>query len=45
MAMVGFLMIGANALDYFLGWEPDFTPLWMIGLVLVVIGMHVSREA
>ena len=43
MSVVGFLMILANALDYLLGWQGDFTPLWMMGLVVVVIGMHISR--
>ncbi len=45
MSAVGFLMILANALDYILGWQAEFTPLWMMGLVVVVIGMHISREA
>ncbi len=39
MAGVGFLMILINALGYLLGWQTDFTPLWIIGLVFVVIGM------
>jgi hypothetical protein len=43
MSAIGFLMIVTNALDYLLGWEADFTPLWLIGLVMVVIGMHMSR--
>ncbi len=44
MAGVGFLMILVNALDYLLGWEGEFMPLMIIGLVLVVTGMNLSRK-
>jgi len=44
MAGVGFLMILVNALDYLLGWDGEFMPLMIIGLVLVVSGMNLSRR-
>jgi len=44
MAGVGLLMILANALDYLLGWDTDLMPLMIIGLVMVVTGMNLSRK-
>jgi hypothetical protein len=43
MTGVGFMMILVNALDYLLGWNNDYTPLWIIGLVLVVTGINLSK--
>ncbi|MBR9700055.1 hypothetical protein GOV09_06365 [Candidatus Woesearchaeota archaeon] len=42
MAGAGFFMIIVNALDYLLGWDIEFTPLLIIGLVLVVVGMNMD---
>jgi len=44
IAGIGFLMILANALEYLLGWDTEFTPLMTIGLVLVVSGMSLSAR-
>lgn len=44
MAGIGLLMILANALNYVLGWDGEFMPLMIIGLVLVVTGMNLSRK-
>ena len=44
MAGVGFLMILINALDYLLGWDQELMPLMIIGLVLVITGMNLSRK-
>lgn len=45
MAGVGFLMIIFNALDYILGWEGNSTPLFIIGLVLVAVGLRWVRTS
>ena len=45
MAGIGLLMILANALNYVLGWDGNLMPLMIIGLVLVVTGMNLSRKA
>jgi len=44
MASIGILMILANALNYVLDWDRQMTPLMIIGLVLVVTGMNLSRR-
>jgi hypothetical protein len=44
MAGVGFLMILVNTLDYLLGWDGEFVPLMIIGLVFVVSGMNLARN-
>ncbi len=44
MAGIGLLMILANALNYVLGWDGEFTPLMIIGLVLVITGMNLSKK-
>jgi len=44
MASIGLLMILANALNYVLGWGGELVPLMIIGLVLVVTGMNLSRK-
>ena len=40
MVGAGFLMILVNALDYILNWNYEFTPLFIIGLVFVAVGMN-----
>jgi len=45
MAGVGFLMIIFNALDYILGWEGNSTPLFIIGLVFVAVGLRDYRTS
>ena len=44
MAVVGLLMILVNALDYLLDWNGEYVALLIIGLVLVVTGMNLSRK-
>jgi hypothetical protein len=44
MVGVGFLMILVTALAYVLGWSGEFTPLLIIGLVLSVTGLNVTRS-
>jgi hypothetical protein len=44
VSAVGFLMILANALDYLLGWNANLIPLLIIGLVLVAVGLLLSRD-
>jgi len=44
MASIGLLMILANAFNYVLGWDGEFMSLMIIGLVLVVTGMNLSRK-
>ena len=44
MAGIGLLMILANALNYVLGWDGEFMPLMIIGLVLVVTGMNLVKK-
>jgi hypothetical protein len=44
MASIGLLMILANALNYVLGWDGEFTTLMIIGLVLVVTGMNLVKK-
>ncbi|MFC1685461.1 hypothetical protein ACFLZZ_00380 [Nanoarchaeota archaeon] len=43
MAGIGFVMILANALNYLLNWGKEMTPLFIIGLVFVVIGMNMTK--
>jgi len=40
----GFFMIIVNALSYLLGWQTNFTPIGIIGLVFVAIGTRWVRE-
>ena len=44
IASLGFLMILGNALNYLLEWGHQMVPLMIIGLVLVVTGMNLSRK-
>jgi len=39
----GFIMIVANALDYLLGWNTELSPIGIIGLVFVAIGLKWIR--
>jgi len=43
MAGVGFVMILINALSYILKWKTNSTPLLIIGLVCVVVGMNMVK--
>jgi len=43
MVVVGFLMILANALNYLLSWDGNYTPLGIIGLVFVAVGLRMVR--
>ncbi|NYT00974.1 MAG: hypothetical protein GKB99_04555 [Methanocellales archaeon] len=45
MAGAGFIMILANSLDYLLGGDGEFTPVGIIGLVFVAIGLRIFRDA
>jgi hypothetical protein len=44
MAGVGFLMILLTALDYVFGWNQTFTPVFIIGLIFVVVGMNYFKK-
>ena len=44
MTIVGFIMIVINALHYLLNWNANFTPLGIIGLVFVAIGIKQVKE-
>jgi hypothetical protein len=44
MAGIGLLMLLANAFNYVLGWDGEFVPLMIIGLVLVVTGMNLVKK-
>ncbi|MFC1769407.1 hypothetical protein ACFLZX_06630 [Nanoarchaeota archaeon] len=43
MAGAGFFLIILNALNYILGWDKEATPIFIIGLVFVVVGMNWVR--
>jgi hypothetical protein len=43
MVICGFVMILVNALSYLLGWNTNFTPLGIIGLVFVAVGMKTVK--
>ena len=43
MVFVGFVMIVFNALDYILAWERDLTPIGILGLVFVGVGLRMAR--
>jgi len=45
MAGAGLFMIIFNALSYLLKWDNDFTPIGIIGIVFVVIGMNWVKKA
>lgn len=44
MAVVGFIMILITALSYFFNWDGQYTPLFIIGLVFVAVGMNMTRK-
>ena len=44
MMMTGFIMIIINTLNYLLEWNSEFTPLGIIGLVFVAVGLRMTRE-
>lgn len=43
MVWAGFIMIVLNALDYILAWETNLTPLGILGLVFVGVGLRMAR--
>ncbi len=44
MAGAGFFLILLTALSYLLDWDRQMTPLFIIGIVFVVIGMNMSKK-
>jgi len=44
MAGVGFIMILITALSYLLNWDGQYTPLFIIGIVFVAVGMNMTRK-
>jgi hypothetical protein len=44
MAIIGFIIILYNALNYIFGWKLD-TPIGVIGIVLLAIGMGMVRKS
>lgn len=45
MAIIGFLLILYNALNYIFGWNAGSTPLFVIGIVFVVVGMGIVKKS
>lgn len=45
MAVIGFIMILMNALDYVFGWDYFSSSIGAIGLVFVAVGMGLARKA
>ncbi len=45
IAVIGFIMIVVNSLDYLLAWNRISGGVSVIGLMLVVIGMFFSKKA
>lgn len=45
MAIIGFLLILYNALNYIFGWNAGSTPLSVIGIVFVVVGMGIVKKS
>ena len=43
MVLVGFIMIVFNALNYILAWETNLTPIGILGLVFVGVGLRKAR--
>jgi hypothetical protein len=43
MVGAGFAMIVLNALNYLLEWNSEFTPIGIIGLVFVAVGLRMAR--
>jgi uncharacterized membrane protein len=44
MAIVGFIMILINALDYIFGWNNISPAFGIIGLIFVAIGMKIKKR-
>ena len=44
MVGVGFIMILITALSYLLNWDGQYTPLFIIGIVFVAVGMNMTRK-
>ncbi|MFC1647947.1 hypothetical protein ACFL1B_00660 [Nanoarchaeota archaeon] len=45
MAVAGFVLLLVNAANYLFHWEGNFTPIGIIGLVLVVTGMNLVKKS
>ena len=45
MAIIGFLLILYNALNYIFGWNAGSTPLSVMGIVFVVVGMGIVKKS
>jgi len=45
MAGSGFVLLLVNAANYLFHWDRNFTPIFIIGLVFVVIGMNFVKKA
>ena len=45
MAIIGFLLILYNALNYIFGWNAGSTPLSVIGIVFVAVGMRIVKKS
>ena len=45
MAIIGFLLILYNALNYIFGWNEGSTPLSVIGIVFVAVGMGIVKKS
>jgi hypothetical protein len=44
MTIIGFILILINAVNYIFGWEFKSTPLVILGLIFVVIGLKIAKE-
>ncbi|NNF35360.1 MAG: hypothetical protein HKN68_14715 [Saprospiraceae bacterium] len=45
MAGVGFILILITALSYLLNWDGQYTPLFILGIVFVAVGMNMTRKS
>ncbi len=44
MAGVGFVMILITVFSYLLNWDGLYTPLFIIGIVFVAVGMNMTKK-
>jgi dipeptide/tripeptide permease len=45
MVIIGFFLILYNALNYIFGWNEGSTPLFVIGIVFLVVGMGIVKKS
>ncbi|MDD5254353.1 MAG: hypothetical protein PHG05_04640 [Candidatus Nanoarchaeia archaeon] len=45
IAIIGFIFILLDAIDYLLGWTNISAGVMVIGLILVVIGMFINKKS